>query len=155
MLAAFGREHKNATDRSVAAILEAKVEAAGLRPAFEFRRESATYRPNGSTVFYAGLNRDTVESLRSVEGLALVWIEEAHRLSAEVAEALIPTVRADGSELWFSWNPRYQDDWCWRRFVVEPRPDDVSIEANWQDNPWFSAELDAERRARPAARLRC
>jgi len=147
VLAAFGREHKNATDRSVAAILEAKIEAAGLRPLFEFRREWIRYRPNGSEVLFVGLNRDTVESLRSVEGLALVWVEEAHRLSEEVADALIPTVRAAGSELWFSWNPILTTDWTWQRFVEHPRPGDVSLEATWRMNPWFPSELDAERRA--------
>lgn len=146
VLMAFGREHKNATDRSVAAVFEAKVEAAGLRPLFDFRRESVRC-VNGSEAVYCGLNRDTVEALRSMEGLAGVWVEEAHRLSAEVAEALIPSVRADGSELWFSWNPRYVTDWVWRRFVDSPRDGDVSIEANWQDNPWFPAVLDAERLA--------
>jgi len=146
VLCALGREHKNATDRSVAAVLEAKVEAAGLAPWFEFRRGSVRCLLTGSEAVYVGLNRDTVESLRSMEGLAVVWVEEAHRLSAEVAEVLVPSVRAPGSELWFSWNPRYVTDWTWQRFVEHPRPEDVSIAANWPDNPWFPPALDDERR---------
>ena len=35
--------------------------------------------------------------------------------------------------------------WCWRRFVINPRPGDVSALVNFHQNPWFPAELEAER----------
>ena len=58
---------------------------------------------------------------------------------------IVPTIRAPGSELWFSWNPLDRLQWCWQRFAVHPRPDDVIVWCNWNDNPWFPDELEEER----------
>jgi hypothetical protein len=37
-------------------------------------------------------------------------VEEAQALSERSLRLLRPTIRKDGSELWFSWNPRYETD---------------------------------------------
>ena len=53
-------------------------------------------------------------------------------------EKIIPSVRAPGSELWFSWNPMARTQWCWERFKVKPRQGDVrSPHVNYDDNPWW------------------
>ena len=38
------------------------------------------------------------------------WVEEAQTLSARSLALLRPTIRADGSEIWFTWNPRRKSD---------------------------------------------
>ena len=44
--------------------------------------------------------------------------------------------------------PNLRTDWCWQRFVVNPRPSDVIVKVNWSDNPWFyETEMEAERAA--------
>src|SRR5262249_11165609 len=59
---------------------------------------------------------------------------------------LRPTIRAERSELWASWNPRRKSD-AIDDFLRTRRPDGaVVVNANWRDNPWFPAVLDEERR---------
>jgi Phage terminase large subunit len=44
------------------------------------------------------------------EGYNIAWVEEAQTLSARGLALLRPTIRAEGSEIWFSWNPRRKSD---------------------------------------------
>lgn len=57
---------------------------------------------------------------------------------------LIPTVRADSSEIWISFNPDLEDDYIYQDFVVSPPTDSMVIKVNWYDNPWFPDVLKQE-----------
>ena len=46
----------------------------------------------------------------SLEGYNIAWVEEAQTLSDRSLTLLRPTIRAEGSEIWFSWNPRRKSD---------------------------------------------
>jgi phage terminase large subunit len=59
---------------------------------------------------------------------------------------LRPTIRAEGSEIWFSWNPRRKSD-AVDEFVRQKKPDNATVvRANWSDNPWWTTTLEEERR---------
>jgi hypothetical protein len=47
----------------------------------------------------------TAESIKSLEGFRIAWIDEAQTLSARSLALLRPTIRAENSELWASWDP--------------------------------------------------
>ena len=57
-----------------------------------------------------------------------------------------PTIRKPGSELWYSWNARYDTDAVdeFFRGAIKP-PDSICVRVNWNDNPWFPDVLAAER----------
>ena len=56
-----------------------------------------------------------------------------------------PTIRAEGSEIWFSWNPRRKSD-AVDQFLRVERPDNATVvKVNWRDNPWFPTVLEGER----------
>jgi pimeloyl-ACP methyl ester carboxylesterase len=58
---------------------------------------------------------------------------------------LRPTIRAAGSEIWASWNPRRKTD-AVDEFFRQRRPDNsIVVRSNWLDNPWFTPELEEER----------
>jgi phage terminase large subunit len=100
---------------------------------------------NGSEVIFAGMQDMNAETLKSIEGVDYCWVEEAQTLSAKSLRILIPTIRKKGSELWFSWNPRFADDPVDEFFRGEhPHPDSIAVAVGWQDNPWFH-ETELER----------
>jgi phage terminase large subunit len=75
------------------------------------------------------------------------WIEEAQTLSERSFELLRPTTRAEGSEIWASWNPSRKDDVVDKFFRGADVPSDaVCVKANWRDNPWFPTVFDNERK---------
>jgi phage terminase large subunit len=70
-------------------------------------------------------------------------------LSQKSFDILRPTIRAPGSELWFSWNPRRRVDPVdvFFRQSDPPPLSAVHVMANWRDNRWRNKTLDEERLA--------
>lgn len=102
--------------------------------------------PHDSLFLFEGLKDHTVDSLKSKEGVTKCWIEEAHSISKNSLQILIPTIRAKGSELWFSWNPEDETDAVDYMFRGPHPPENAIIrEVSWRDNPFFKdTELPAE-----------
>ncbi len=100
---------------------------------------------NGSLFIFAGLADHTVTSIKSFEGIDKVWIEEAQAVSKKSWDILVPTIRKEGSEIWISFNPELDTDETYLRFITVPPPGAVVVHTTYRDNPWFSAELEAER----------
>jgi phage terminase large subunit len=100
---------------------------------------------NGSLVIFRGMQSYNAESIKSLEGYDIAWIEEAQTLSEKSLELLRPTLRKEGSEIWASWNPRHRTDPVDVFFRKNPPPDAVSVNVNWRDNPWFPEVLRKER----------
>lgn len=102
--------------------------------------------PGGGQIIFRGMKDQTAESIKSLEGFDIAWVEEAQAVSQRSLDLLRPTIRKPGSEIWFSWNPRFETDPVDRllRNPTEPLPDSIVVKSSYLDNPWFSAELRAE-----------
>src|SRR5690606_3508238 len=62
---------------------------------------------------------------------------------------LEPTVRAEDSEIWVTWNPEKDGsatDSRFRKHADKLEGNAMVVEVNYHDNPWFPAPLDALRR---------
>ena len=101
---------------------------------------------NDTTFAFVGLQDHTADSIKSYEGVDIVWVEEAHSVSDNSWNILIPTIRKAGSEIWITFNPTDETDYVYERFVIGTDPDAWVEQINWRDNPWFGKELDIERR---------
>lgn len=102
--------------------------------------------PGDGIIIFQGMQDHTAESIKSLEGFKRAWCEEAQTLSARSLTLLKPTIREDGSELWFSWNPRRKTDPVDAMLRGEERPTGATVvKANWKDNPFFTAVLEQER----------
>jgi phage terminase large subunit len=100
---------------------------------------------NGTEFLFTGLSDQTVESMKSFEGVDICWLEEARPLTKRSLTILIPTIRKAGSEIWMSFNPELDTDEVYVRFVENTPPDCLLIKINWNENPWYSRALDSER----------
>lgn len=100
---------------------------------------------NGTLFIFAGLSDQTAESIKSYEGIDVVWVEEAQAVTKRSWDILIPTIRKDGSEIWVSYNPELETDETHQRFAINPPDDCVSVLVNYSDNPWFPEVLEKER----------
>jgi phage terminase large subunit len=136
------RELQVSIAESVHKLLSDQVERMGLAPWFEVEQQ-AIRSSVGSEFIFAGI-RNNVAKLKSMEGVDIVWVEEAEKVSSASWEVLIPTIRKEGSEIWISFNPHDAKDPTYQRFVVNPPPGARVVAMNWSDNPWFPAELRAE-----------
>ena len=66
--------------------------------------------PGDGVIIFQGMQDHTAESIKSLEGFQRAWIEEAQTMSSISLKLLRPTIRADNSEIWASWNPRFETD---------------------------------------------
>jgi phage terminase large subunit len=143
-----GREVQKSLKESAKRLIEDKLGEYGLGEAQGFKvfRE-VIETPGDGAIMFQGLQDHTAESIKSFEGIDVFWGEEAQSLSTRSMELLRPTIRKDGSELWFSWNPRRKTDPVDKLLRGETPPTGSTvIRANWSDNPWFPSVLDQERR---------
>lgn len=102
--------------------------------------------PGDGVILFQGLQDHTAESIKSLEGFKRAWIEEAQTLSTTSLTLLRPTIRAEGSEIWASWNPRRKNDPVDVLLRGGTLPTGaVVVRANWSDNPWFPPVLEQER----------
>ena len=102
--------------------------------------------PGGGIIIFQGMQDHTAESVKSLENFRIAWCEESQSLSARSLGLLRPTIRAEGSEIWFSWNPTRKSDPVDQLFRAGELPTNATVvQANWSDNPWFPSVLEQER----------
>jgi phage terminase large subunit len=138
------REVQKSIQQSVHQLLADQVASLGLQNFYEVLNTEIRGK-NGTEFYFAGLSNETAESLKSFEGVTHCWVEEASNISKRSWEILIPTIRAEGSEIWLTFNPQLESDETYQRFVVNPPPDCVMVKMNYNDNPYFPKVLEGER----------
>lgn len=138
------REVQRSIKDSVHKLLSDQIEGLGLGKLYDILATEIRCK-NGSEFIFAGLSTQTVESIKSFEGIDVVWVEEAQAVSKRSWDVLTPTIRKPGSEIWVSFNPELETDETYQRFVAVPPAGAVVAQLNWRDNPWFPPELEAER----------
>jgi|ERR1035437_229196 phage terminase large subunit len=138
------REVQKSIKDSVHRLLSDQIESLGLGEFYTIL-ETEIRGANGSSFVFSGLASQTVESIKSFEGINIVWCEEAQNISKKSWDVLIPTIRADGSEIWVSFNPELDTDETYVRFVISPQSNSFVAEINYIDNPWFPPVLEQER----------
>lgn len=141
------REVQKSLKESAKRLIEDKITQHGLWPLFGGKpRNDHLVTPGNGVILFQGMQDHTAESIKSLEGFDVAWVEEAQTLSALSLEFLRPTIRKPGSELWFSWNPRSALDPVDKFFRgTEPPANAAVIKVNYPDNPFFPKELEEER----------
>jgi phage terminase large subunit len=141
------RELQKDLAQSSKLLIETKLNRLGIGEAHGFKVfRDVIQTPRDGLMIFKGMNDYTADSVKSLEGFKRAWWEEAQTATGLSLNLLRPTIRAPGSELWFSWNPRRRTD----PVDVMLRGPDLPtgaqvVRANWRDNPWFTAELEQER----------
>jgi len=130
------REVQDSIRDSVRQLLIDKIQKLGLGSFFQ-TFESEIRGANGSLIIFKGMQSYNAETIKSLEAYDIAWVEEAQTLSQRSLDLLRPTIRREGSELWFSWNPRYKTDPVDKFFRKNPPAEAISVMLNWRDNPWF------------------
>jgi len=138
------REIQRSIRQSVHQLLVDQIQSLGFGALFTVT-ETAIKCSNGSEFYFAGLSTQSVESIKSFEGIDIVWAEEGQVISKKSWDILIPTIRKPDSEIWVSMNPDLDTDDTYVRFVVNKPDDSLLLKINWSDNPWFPEVLDKER----------
>lgn len=102
------REIQNSIQESVYKLLVDKIQEHGLGD-WQIFNDKLVNNRTGSEIFFKGLHNN-IQSIKSIEGLDWVWVEEAQSVSADSILTLVPTVRKEGSQLIWTYNPLTDHD---------------------------------------------
>lgn len=134
-----GRQFQSSINESVKELIESKIYSLGLSTGFRILDREIRHVSTGSRFVFVGLDRNP-DSQKSLEGVDIFWCEEAQTLNERSMEIIIPTIRKPGSEMWWSWNPRYKDDPIDKMFRGSIIPKNSIIkEVHYYDNPYFDS----------------
>jgi len=137
------REFQKSIADSVHALLSDQVAALGLSDFYSIQNTTIVGR-NGTEFIFAGL-RHNAANIKSTEKIDRAWVEEAQVVSQASLDLLCPSVRAENSELWFSYNPVLDTDPVHKMFALNPPPNAIVRKINWDSNPWFPEVLRIEK----------
>ena len=132
------RELQNSIQESVHQLLVDQIHALGLTGAFQIF-ESKIISATGSDFLFKGLRgmKNNAQSIKSLEGVDICWIEEGQTISAASFQTLAPTIRKPGAEIWVTLNPDSDADAVYQ-LVKNPPDGSIVRKVNWEDNPWFA-----------------
>lgn len=134
------RQFQNKISESVYTLLKDKIDASPFRADFKILKNSIINKKTGSEFLFYGIARN-IDEIKSTEGVDICWLEESHALTEEQWLIIEPTIRKEGSEIWLIWNPQEVSDFVWQRFVVNPPPDSIQRQVNWDENPFLSETM--------------
>lgn len=139
-----GREVQKSIKDSVKRLLDDEISRLGLSSVFE-STETEIRGPNESLFLFTGV-KGNANAVKSTEGVTIFWGEEAQTFSQSSIDTVVPTIRAPGSRLIWSWNPLLETDPIdvMFRSADGPPPRSIVRQVNHDENPWFPEELRVE-----------
>ena len=90
----------------------------------------------GSEIVFRGMNDLTADGIKSYEGFADAWIEEAQNFSLGSFQKLDPTIRMNDSQIFVTMNPKTHKDAVLSEVQSLYRDNSLIIHINYLDNPF-------------------
>jgi phage terminase large subunit len=126
-------------------LLEQRIEALKLGAYFDIKDTEIRNRHGSGKIIFMGLQAVSAESIKSLEGYDIFWIDEAQSVKQRSLDILRPTVRKAGAEIWASWNPTKPGDPIELLLGGKNPPDGAVVaRVNYDDNPDFPPSLRTE-----------
>lgn len=136
------REIQRSMKQSVHNLIVKMIYKMGLEDQWHITDKVIRHKYNGSEFFFEGLwnNQD---SIKSIEGITICWVEEAQAMSKRSWEVLKPTIRGEGSEIWLTYNPTRDEDPV-HALAMNPPDNCMVLEQNHNHNPFLPDVLKEE-----------
>lgn len=123
------REFQNSITESSHQLLSDLIKKYELND-FQVTNNTIVNIKTGSDFLFKGLWQND-QSIKSIEGIDIAWVEEAQTVSSTSLEVLTPTVRKPGSQIIYTYNRLLDDDPVHQRLVIEGRPNTLVINVNY------------------------
>lgn len=104
--------------------------------------KSLMHPESGSTIIFKGFREQGKLKIKGLEGIDILWIDEAQAITKGTLQVIIPTVRKTNKKIFFTMNRTLEDDAVQVEF--QNRPDCLSITINYYENPHCPEESKIE-----------
>lgn len=130
------RMYQNKIEESVYTLIKKQIQRFGFT-GYRILNNKIIHEGTGSEFLFYGLARN-VDEIKSLEGVDIAWMEEAHSVTEEMWEILEPTIRKEHSEFWVVMNPQLRTDFAYKRFIENPPKDSIVRKINYDENPFLT-----------------
>lgn len=135
-----GRETQTSIRESVHSLLADLIRSYQLN--FEILSSQIKHRSSGGEINFRGFREQGAFNIQGMEGIDILWIDEAQALSKQTLDVLIPTIRKQNARVIFTMNPHVFNDPVVTMFGH--RDDCLTITINYDDNPHCTPALVRE-----------
>ena len=135
-----GREIQNTIEESVYKIFVDLIKTYSLN--FEVFSNKITHNATGSEIRFRGLREQGSVNIQGLEGVDILWVDEAQAIKKQTLDVIIPTIRKEKAKLFWSMNRYVEDDPVYKFFV--DRPDCLHIHLNYNENEFCPKVMISE-----------
>lgn len=132
-----GREIQNTIEESVYTVLVDLIRDHEL--AWDIFRDRLVHKKTGTEIKFKGFREQGRVSIKGLEGVDILWIDEAQSVMKNTLEIIIPTIRKEKAKIFFSMNRYLKNDAVYTEFAQ--REDCLHIKINYLDNPYCPQAL--------------
>lgn len=129
-----GREIQKSIEDSVKTVFENLISQYELN--FIVKDDKIIHRKTGSIIIFKGFREQGRVNIKGLEGIDILWIDEAQAISKPTLDYIIPTIRKVNSRVIFTMNRFVRNDPVYR-FCVG-REDTQHITILYFDNPYLA-----------------
>ena len=126
-----GRETQNSISESVYSLLADLIREFQLN--FDIAASKISSKVTESNINFRGFREQGAFNIQGMEGIDLLWIDEAQALTKQTLDVLIPTIRKENAKIIFTMNPHVHNDPV--IVMLSKRPDTLVIDINYDENP--------------------
>lgn len=142
-----GRETQASISDSVKTLFDDVIKKYNLN--FIIQDKRIEHRITGSEIIFKGFREQGKINIKGLEGIDILWVDEAQAITKPTLDFIIPTIRKKNSKVIFTMNRHTRFDPVYK-FCVG-RDDTQHITINYYDNPYLDekqlkeAEISKER----------
>lgn len=132
-----GRVIKDSVKHSVFALFKDLIEEYNLD--YDTSGEQIVHRKTGSVIFFKGFRDQEIVNIKGLEGVDILWIDEAETVTKRAVDVIIPTIRKQNSKIIFTMNRYVKADAVYQHCIS--RKNCLHIHINYFENPFCPQKL--------------
>lgn len=128
-----GREVQNKIEESVYSLLVELIRQFDLP--YRIFKDKIVHRITGTKFTFRGFQDLTAEDIKGLQGIDILWVDEAQALKKRTVQVVIPTIRKETAKMIFTMNRFLVNDAVYEEFST--REDCLTLYLTYMDNPWL------------------
>ena len=132
-----GRETQNTIEDSVYKLLVDVIREYGLN--FTVLKNKLIHNQTKSEIFFRGFREQGSVNIKGLEGIDILWIDEAQAITKTTLDVIVPTIRKENAVVYFTMNRFVRKDPVFVEFSAAANCKTIKI--NWYDNKYCPKNL--------------
>ena len=135
-----GREIQKNIDESVYAIFKDLIGEHSLN--FEVLSNEIRHRKTASSLNFRGFREQGLTNIKGLEGVDILWVDEAQAISKPTLDTIIPTIRKENAKIFWTMNRYVEDDPVYQN--MNGRKDCLHIKIDYHENEFCPLAMISE-----------